>query len=105
VANIGALITGGPAPLESTAYAVHTTEACRTIDAEMPEAGELYVSLMGYTPGTNSPSTPGGSAEIADLGISIALSPNLSNYDFTQQMEEEAGCGKVTATILQAGIG
>jgi hypothetical protein len=97
-APIGALILGGPAPLESTAYSVHTNEPCRTIDAENRENGEFYVSFMGYTPAENSPSTVGGSTEITDLGISIAISPNLSTYDFTQQREEESGCSDVTAT-------
>jgi hypothetical protein len=97
-ATVGALISGGPAPLESTAYAVHTNEPCRTIDAENRADGEFYVSFMGFSPGENSPTTPGGSAQITDLGISIAIAQNLSTYDFTQQREEEAGCSEVTAT-------
>jgi hypothetical protein len=98
-ATIGALIGGSaPAPLQSTAYAVHTNEPCRTIDGEDQEDGEFNVTFMGFIPGENSPSTPGGSAEVADIGLSIAISPNLSTYDFRQQEEEEAGCGGTTVT-------
>src|SRR5690606_34210284 len=39
VAPIGALISGGPAPLESSGYSVHTNEECRTIDEENSEDG------------------------------------------------------------------
>lgn len=98
VAPIGALISGGPAPLESSGYSVHTNEECRTIDEENSEDGELYVSFLGFVPGENKPSTPGGSAQITDIGLSLAISPNLSSYDFSQQQIEESGCGPQTAT-------
>jgi hypothetical protein len=96
-APIGALILGPGQPLESTAYQVGTQEACRTIDEELPEAGELLVSYMTFTPSGNSPDTVGGSTEISDVGLSLALVQNLSSYLFTQQTEETVGCGDVTA--------
>lgn len=98
-ARSGALIGGGPSePLESTSYSVQTNAACRTIDAENPAHGEFFVTYMGFTPGENSPQTPGGSAQITDIGLSIAISPNLSAYDFTQREERETGCGAATST-------
>jgi hypothetical protein len=94
----GALIFGGPAPLKSTRYAVHTNERCRTIDGEHRADGEMYVGFMSFTPGITTEDTPGGSPEVLDFSLSLAFSPNTSNYDFTVQREEEAGCREVIAS-------
>jgi hypothetical protein len=94
--QLGAFITGDVAGvLESTDYSVSTNEACRTIDEELPEAGEFLASFLTFTP---APRAKGEdfSERIEDVGLSIALSPNLSSYNFTQRQEEETGCGEVT---------
>jgi len=97
-APIGALILGPDQPLQSKGYAVETTQICETIDSTKGEDGALYVAYMGFTPGANSPATPGGSAQITDIGLSLALNPNLSSYTHTSREQTSSGCGKVTAT-------
>jgi hypothetical protein len=97
--GLGALILGeGQPELVSTAYSVSTDEACRTIDEENPEDGQLLVSFMGFTPAESTEEEPGISAELEDVGISIAISPNLSTYIFTSRRETDSGCGEVSAT-------
>lgn len=96
-APIGALITGDGAPLYSTAYAVHTDQRCRTIDSDDAAPGEAMVAFFSFTPAANAPDTIGGSNEIADIGLSLAISPNTSSYTYTQQKEENAGCSDVIA--------
>jgi hypothetical protein len=95
---IGALIMGPNQPLRSKGYDVKTDEACFRIDSTNGEDGALYVSYMGFIPGANSPATPGGSAQITDIGLSIALDPNLSSYAYTSRQEDSSGCGKVAET-------
>jgi hypothetical protein len=95
---IGALILGPGQPLESKGYRVTTQKPCYTIDATHSENGELLVSYMGFTPGMNSPKTPGGSAQLVDIGLSIALRPNLSGFDFSQLEKTDSGCGGVSST-------
>lgn len=96
-APLGALITGDGAPLDSTAYAVHTDQRCRTINSEAAASGEALVAFFSFTPAGNTPDTVGGSTEIADLGLSLAISPNTSSYTYTQQEEKSVGCGDVVA--------
>jgi hypothetical protein len=96
---LGALIIGeGQPPLVSTAYAVSTDEPCRTIDEENPEDGQLLVSFMGFTPAESTEEEPYISPELEDVGISIAISPNLSTYIFTSRRETDSGCAEVSAT-------
>lgn len=95
---IGALILGPGQPLESKGYRVTTQRPCYSIDATKGGNGELIASYLGFTPGMNSPKTPGGSAELVDLGLSIAIGPNLSSYDFTRRDKTDSGCGSVSST-------
>jgi hypothetical protein len=98
-ADLGALIIGtGQPPLLSTGYSVNTDEACRTIDEENSEDGQLLVSLMGFTPVESTEDEPGISPELSDVGVSLALVQNLSTYVFTQQRETDSGCREVSAT-------
>lgn len=95
---IGALILGPGQPLESRGYRVTTQRPCYSIDATNSENGELIVSYLGFTPGMNSPKTPGGSAELVSVGVSLAVAPNLSSYDFTEHEKTDSGCGKLSST-------
>jgi len=95
---IGALILGPGQTLESKGYRVTTQKPCYSIDDTHGENGALLVSYMGFTPGMNSPKTPGGSAQLVDVGLSIALMPNLSRYAFTQLDKTDSGCGSVSST-------
>jgi len=97
-APLGALITGDGAPLDSTAYAVHTDERCRTIDSEERKSGEAFVSFLTFTPSGNAPDTIGGSTEIADVGLSLAIAQNTSHYTYTQQAVQSGGCREVIAS-------
>jgi hypothetical protein len=98
-ADIGALIMGGPAPLTSTAYSVSTQEPCRTINDEIAENGELYVVYLSFLPGITTDETPGGSPEVFDFSVALALSPNLSKYAFTQQYDGGTeGCEEVLSS-------
>jgi hypothetical protein len=98
ISALGALIVGTEQPpLFSTAYSVNTSEACYTIDEENPEDGQLLVSFMAFTPADSTEEEPWISSELKDIGLSIAISPNLSSYVFTSQRETDSGCGEVTA--------
>lgn len=95
--TLGALISGdGVNLLESTDYSVQTQEACKTIDEEIPQAGEFLVSFLTFTP-ADPAANESFSERITDVGISIALGQNLSSYVFTQKRVEETGCGEVEA--------
>lgn len=97
-ATLGALILGPAEPLESTTYAVYTSERCRTIDSEQAEDGQLQVGFLSFTPVPSTPESPGVTGEIEDVGISLAISPNLSAYAYTNRREEDNGCGELVSS-------
>lgn len=89
-----ALIIGPTTPLVARGYRVTTSQPCRTIDSTETLGGELLVAFMGFVPGNNTPTTPGGNLRVTDVGLSLGLNPNLSQYDYTERFhnEDTGGC-------------
>lgn len=96
VAQTLALLSGAPTVMAARGYTVGFSDACRTVDSSQAIGGQLGVTFLTWKPGENSPSTPGGANRLTDVGISLALDPNLSTFTYTQMTKTETGCKSPT---------
>jgi hypothetical protein len=92
IVDTGALISGDPATLASRAYSVSLQEDCSQLVRASPADGTLAVGMLGFVT-DGDPWSP--RPRVADYGISLAASPNRSDFSYTLGTRNGAGCENV----------
>lgn len=86
------LVMGQPSTLMARDYSVAYNDQCHKVSNTQAVDGQLAVTFLTWKPGDDSPQTPGGSLRLTDVGISLALTPNLSTYSLSKYGSSSSGC-------------
>lgn len=88
------LVTGqGFSVMTESGYTASFTDPCYSVDSTVTaDDGQLGVSFLTWKAGENTPQTPNGNLFLTDVGISLALAPSSSSYNYTQSTLNDGGC-------------
>ena len=95
------LISGPLVPLVARNYSVSYSDPCHTVNSSQAIGGEFGVSFLTLKADENTPQTPGGALRLTDVGVSMAISPNLSTYSLTTRSSSSTGCTNPSTTTAE----